>query len=81
MTCKNGHGLVHPFLTKYYGQSVKAHSLNEPLDTVTTKDHFALIEPAIVSGKMKHALRRPTRLIPLGQNVYIGHSLSNAAMA
>ncbi|GAA4274974.1 DNA cytosine methyltransferase [Aquimarina gracilis] len=40
------HSLIHPvFLTSYYGQSKDGngvHSLDEPCNTITTKDRFAL---------------------------------------
>lgn len=35
--------LVEPFVLKYFGTGV-AKSINEPLDTVTTKDRFGLVE-------------------------------------
>lgn len=38
------HALVEPFLVKYY-RTGAARSLRIPLDTVTTKDRFMLIEP------------------------------------
>jgi DNA (cytosine-5)-methyltransferase 1 len=37
--------LCEPFLTKYYGCGKGAASINEPLDTITTKDRFGLVEP------------------------------------
>lgn len=37
------HAEVQAFLTKYYGGEEKAHSVEEPLDTVTAKDRFALV--------------------------------------
>lgn len=40
----HGWGLVEPFLVKYYGTAT-ATSVREPLDTVTTKDRFALVVP------------------------------------
>jgi DNA (cytosine-5)-methyltransferase 1 len=36
---------VEPFLVKYYGNEKSAESVNDPLDTVTTKDRFMLVEP------------------------------------
>jgi DNA (cytosine-5)-methyltransferase 1 len=38
-------GLCEPFLTKYYGSGNGARPVNEPLDTITAKDRFALVEP------------------------------------
>lgn len=37
-------GLVQPFVTKYYGTAL-ANSIDEPLDTVTTKQRFGLVQP------------------------------------
>jgi DNA (cytosine-5)-methyltransferase 1 len=42
--------LVQPFVVKYYGSANHANSLELPLDTVTSKDRFLLVEP--VSGKV-----------------------------
>jgi DNA (cytosine-5)-methyltransferase 1 len=36
--------LCEPFLVKYYGTG-GANSINTPLDTITTKDRFLLVEP------------------------------------
>ena len=41
-TSKDSGALVEPFLCKFFG-TAKARPLNKPLDTVTTKDRFALI--------------------------------------
>ena len=44
-TAKGGaFGLCEPFLTKYYGTG-KSRSVNIPLDTLTAKARFALVEP------------------------------------
>jgi DNA (cytosine-5)-methyltransferase 1 len=40
----NRYGVVQPFLIKYYGTG-EARSLDEPLDSLTTKDRFALVIP------------------------------------
>lgn len=37
--------VCEPFLTKYYG-TAKARPVDIPLDTITAKDRFALVEPA-----------------------------------
>lgn len=49
--CANGEhvGLAQPFLVQYYGNS-EAQSLEIPLPTITTKDHFGLVEPKIGKG-------------------------------
>jgi DNA (cytosine-5)-methyltransferase 1 len=41
LTTKTGHSLVLPFLTKYYGRG-SCVGVEEPLDAITTKDHFGL---------------------------------------
>jgi DNA (cytosine-5)-methyltransferase 1 len=38
----NRYGLVKPFIVKYYGTGTTA-SIDEPLDTVVSKEHFALV--------------------------------------
>lgn len=45
VACSGAIALVEPFVVKYYGRGTNAHSVGEPLDTVTTDDRFALIEP------------------------------------
>lgn len=54
-------GLVEPFLVKYYGTG-KAYSVNDPLDTVTAKDRFALCEPFMLgqqSGARPRSVKNP----------------------
>lgn len=50
----DGHvfGLVEPFLTKYYGTATGAQSVTEPLDTVTAKARFALVQPIVNGWKL-----------------------------
>ena len=48
--------LVEPYVSKYYGTGA-CQPVDEPLDTVTTKDRFGLVEPY---------------LIPVGDNRYLG---------
>lgn len=44
-TAKGGSfGLCEPFITKYYSSSKSAHSVNKPLDTITAKARFALVQ-------------------------------------
>jgi len=46
-TAKGGaFGLCEPFLTKYYGTARSAKPVTEPMDTITTKDRFALVIPS-----------------------------------
>lgn len=49
--------LVQPYLVKYYGTGGSSRAC-EPLDTVTTKDRFALVEPM---GKPVKAKGKPTK--------------------
>ncbi len=37
--------LCEPFLTKYYSAGKGIASINEPMDTITTRDRFGLVEP------------------------------------
>ncbi len=48
--------LVEPYVSKYYGTGA-CQPVDDPLDTVTTKDRFGLVEPF---------------LIPVGENLYLG---------
>jgi DNA (cytosine-5)-methyltransferase 1 len=43
---KAEHCLIEPFLVKYYGTG-GAISLNQPIGAITSKEHFALVEPDI----------------------------------
>jgi DNA (cytosine-5)-methyltransferase 1 len=73
VTCKNGYGIVNAYLTKYYGTSVTAQSVDEPLDAVTTRDRFALIEPTLIPEGDAHR-SQPERLgplIPLGNGMFL----------
>jgi len=40
----NQYGLVSPFLVKYNGSGVGVQSVDTPIDTITTKDRFGLVE-------------------------------------
>ena len=64
-----------PFITTYYGQS-KAHSLAEPLGTVTTNIHHALVNPFIVRHG-HYSTKTDTGLVEgKGAGVFRGQSLS-----
>ena len=41
-------GLAQPFLVNYFGNG-QALSLEEPLDTITARDRFALVDPCLVA--------------------------------
>jgi len=41
---KQEHVLIEPFLVKYYGTGDGAESIDVPPSTLTTKDHFGLVE-------------------------------------
>lgn len=49
VTAVSGHvfGVVEPFLTKYNRTAIKAKSVDDPLETVSTRDRFALVQPVI----------------------------------
>ena len=42
-------GLVQPFLLKYYGNERGADDIHAPLDTITTKDRFGLVQGRILT--------------------------------
>ncbi|MHB9110423.1 MAG: DNA cytosine methyltransferase [Armatimonadota bacterium] len=51
--------MAYPFLTEYYGTG-GAESIDEPLNTVTTRDRFALNQPALLeyaAGGNSHLLK------------------------
>lgn len=58
---KAEHGLLQPFLIPYYGNS-EAVDINSPLDTVTTKDRFALIEGNTYSLDIRYRMLQPHEL-------------------
>ncbi len=45
---KSKMGLTQPQIVKYYGNEREGLSVDDPLDTVTTKDRFGLVESVIV---------------------------------
>ncbi|MHB0934882.1 MAG: DNA cytosine methyltransferase [Armatimonadota bacterium] len=60
-------GVATPFLTEYYGTG-GAESIDEPLNTVTTRDRFALNQPALLeyaSGGNSHLLKAMEASDPL----------------
>lgn len=59
---------VQAFLVKYYGNESEAHSLADPLGTVTTKDRFGLV---YVEG-------RPYRIVDIGMRMLAPRELFNA---
>ncbi len=48
-------GLAQPSLVKYYGTSETAQSVDKPIDTLTTKDRHALVEPYVIKTAHKGA--------------------------
>lgn len=40
-------GLAEPFITKYNGTAKTAQSVADPLDTISTRDRFGLVQPVI----------------------------------
>lgn len=56
ITAGGGHvGLCEPFLTPFYGSS-GAVSVDEPLDTVTCKDRFGLVQPRLLINEEEYLL-------------------------
>lgn len=56
LTAGGGHvGLCQPFLTKFYGTAT-AQSIDDPLDTVTTKERHALVLPRVVVDGEEYGL-------------------------
>jgi DNA (cytosine-5)-methyltransferase 1 len=58
------HMLVRPYLVKFYGTATTA-SLDEPLDTITTRGRFMLLEPHVrIDGRVAHVQARVRMLTP-----------------
>ena len=59
MTTSNHLALAQPFLVKYYGTAM-TQSVDEPLDTITTRDRFALVQAAGID--IKYRMLQPHEL-------------------
>ena len=58
ITTSPGHfGLVSAFLIKYYGSGGSGQTLDRPLDTITTKDRFGLVNTVIGINGRQYELR------------------------
>lgn len=62
ITRENGHGLVCPFITKYYGSGSGAVGVKEPIPTLTGKERFALVTPVTVEIPKGYELRAYFRM-------------------
>jgi DNA (cytosine-5)-methyltransferase 1 len=58
--------LVEPFLVSYYGNG-EARSVDNPLDTVTTKDRFGLAQPEVVVDGERYRLDVRFRMLTPGE--------------
>jgi len=58
---KAEHCLIEPFLVQYYGNG-EARSINSPLDTVTCRDRFALVEGKPYSLDIRFRMLQPHEL-------------------
>lgn len=57
ITTSSGHfGLVSAFLIKYYGSGGSCQTIDRPLDTITTKDRFGLVNVEIDVQGGKYAI-------------------------
>ena len=58
ITTSPGHfGLISAFLIKYYGSGGSCQSVDRPLDTITTKDRFGLVNVALDIQGEKYILK------------------------
>ena len=48
ITTVNSFSIVEPFMVKFYGNEHGAESLNDPIDTICTKDRFGLVRGYLV---------------------------------
>lgn len=62
ITTANGHGLVRPFLVKYYGSGESVKGVDIPLDTLTTKERFALVDGDIFQLDIRFRMLQPHEL-------------------
>lgn len=57
ITTSPGHfGLISAFLIKYYGSGGSCQTIDRPLDTITTKDRFGLVNVEINVQGEKYAI-------------------------
>lgn len=49
--CRGALGVVEPFLVKYYSTG-GAHPVSEPMDSITTRDRFALVEDKSAGSRL-----------------------------
>lgn len=61
ITTTGADALVEPFLVKYYGTG-SSHSINKPLDTITTRDRFGLVIPDNTHLDIKYRMLQPHEL-------------------
>lgn len=58
ITTSPGHfGLISAFLIKYYGSGVSCQGTDRPLDTITTKDRFGLVNVVLDISGEKYILK------------------------
>ena len=62
ITTANGHGLVRPFLVKYYGSGESVKGVDFPLDTLTTKERFALVDCDVYQLDIRFRMLQPHEL-------------------
>jgi len=56
------HGLVRPFVVKFYGSGENVKSVDVPLDTVTTKDRFGVVDGDLVMLDIRFRMFQPHEL-------------------
>ena len=71
---KAEHSLVQPFIIPYYGASGPA-DMNQPLQSVTTKDRFALIEGNTYTLDIRYRMLQPHELA-LAHNFPVDYDFS-----
>lgn len=57
-------GVVEPFLTKYNRTATGAYSVEEPVDTITARDRFGVVEPFIFANRTHNAPKSIDEPIP-----------------
>lgn len=57
-------GVVEPYLTKYNRTATGAYSVDEPIDTLSTRDRYGLVEPFIFANRTHNAPKSLDEPIP-----------------
>lgn len=57
-------GLAEPYLTKYNRTATGAYSVDDPIDTISTRDRFGVVEPYVLQQQSNGAPRSTDEPLP-----------------